>query len=191
MCGRSVGDPPAQYGMLVGLPRELRSSGQHGGFSSVGRAPACGAGGRGFKSRKPPQMGEVHTLDKSHHSLSGLNLSLLLRFRGSVQRVHLLLCVTERARLLLCFHGVLDAAVEVVKLGEHFGGGPDAVLLSACDLFKKAGVDQPADDAVGLAGAGTRGRGVDLVRGHDRVVVERVDEDLDGGDERAACSRWS
>src|SRR5215204_6177129 len=28
--------------------------GTRGGCSSVGRAPACGAGGRGFKSRHPP-----------------------------------------------------------------------------------------------------------------------------------------
>ena len=42
-------------------------------------------------------MGEVQTLDKSHHSLSGLNLSLFLRFGRPVQGVHLLLCVAERA----------------------------------------------------------------------------------------------
>ena len=44
-------------------------------------------------------MGEVQTLDKSNHSLSGLNLSLLLlllRFRGPVQGVHLLLGIAER-----------------------------------------------------------------------------------------------
>ena len=74
----------------------LGSMVQHGGHSSVGRAPACGAGGRGFKSRCPPQMGEVQTLDKSSHSLSGLNLSLLLRFSGPVQSVHLLLGIAER-----------------------------------------------------------------------------------------------
>ncbi|WP_240739916.1 hypothetical protein [Leucobacter triazinivorans] len=41
-------------------------------------------------------MGEVQTLDKSNHSLSGLNLSLLLRFSGPVQSVHLLLGIAER-----------------------------------------------------------------------------------------------
>ena len=80
---------------------------QHGGHSSVGRAPACGAGGRGFKSRCPPQMGEVQTLDKSLHSLSGLNLSLFLRFGRPVQGVHLLLCVAERTEG--CF--VLDSNI--------------------------------------------------------------------------------
>lgn len=53
---------------------------QHGGHSSVGRAPACGAGGRGFKSRCPPQMGEVQTLDKSH-PLCRLGEPLLLSLR--------------------------------------------------------------------------------------------------------------
>ena len=42
-------------------------------------------------------MGEVQTLDKSHHSLSGLNLSLFLRFGRPVQGVHLLLGIAERA----------------------------------------------------------------------------------------------
>ena len=42
-----------------------------------------------------PQMGEVQTLDKSNHSLSGLSLSLLFRFSRPVQRVHLLLRVAE------------------------------------------------------------------------------------------------
>ena len=52
-------------------------------------------------------MGEVQTLDKSHHSLSGLNLSLFLRFGRPVQGVHLLLCVAERAEG--CF--VLDSNI--------------------------------------------------------------------------------
>lgn len=30
----------------------------HGGCSSAGRAPGCGPGGRGFKSRHPPQVSE-------------------------------------------------------------------------------------------------------------------------------------
>lgn len=81
--------------------------GGNGGCSSVGRAPACGAGCRGFKSRQPPHSGEVQTLDKSHHSLSGLNLSLFLRFGRPVQGVHLLLCVAERAEG--CF--VLDSNI--------------------------------------------------------------------------------
>ncbi|MGK0740633.1 hypothetical protein ACSHWG_01940 [Leucobacter sp. Z1108] len=41
-------------------------------------------------------MGEVQTLDKSNHSLSGLNLSLFLRFGRPVQGVHLLLGIAER-----------------------------------------------------------------------------------------------
>lgn len=41
-------------------------------------------------------MGEIRTLDKSNHSLSGLNLSLLFRFSRPVQGVHLLLRVVER-----------------------------------------------------------------------------------------------
>ena len=52
-------------------------------------------------------MGEVQTLDKSNHSLSGLNLSLFLRFGRPVQGVHLLLCVAERAEG--CF--VLDSNI--------------------------------------------------------------------------------
>lgn len=40
---------------------KLRGTGLpvHGEHSSVGRAPGCGPGGRGFKPRCPPQMGEV------------------------------------------------------------------------------------------------------------------------------------
>ncbi len=37
------------------LPRPVEGRDGHGGCSSVGRALACGAGGRGFKSRQPPQ----------------------------------------------------------------------------------------------------------------------------------------
>ncbi len=40
-----------------------RSRGRHGGYSSVGRAPGCGPGGRGFKSRYSPQPVEVHDRD--------------------------------------------------------------------------------------------------------------------------------
>lgn len=54
-------------------------------------------------------MGEVQTLDKSHHSLSGLNLSLLLRLSGPVQSVHLLLGIAERTEGAL----VLDADIPV------------------------------------------------------------------------------
>ena len=41
-------------------------------------------------------MGEVQTLDKSNHSLSGLNLSLFLCLGCPVECVHLLLGIAER-----------------------------------------------------------------------------------------------
>ena len=56
-----------------------------------------------MRAARSPQMGEVQTLDKSHHSLSGLNLSLFLRFGRPVQGVHLLLCIAERAERSLVF----------------------------------------------------------------------------------------
>ncbi len=49
-------------------------------------------------------MGEVQTLDKSNHSLSGLNLSLFLRFGRPVECVHLLLCVAELTEGSLALH---------------------------------------------------------------------------------------
>jgi hypothetical protein len=35
--------------------RLLRQGASHGGYSSAGRAPGCGPGGRGFKPRYSPQ----------------------------------------------------------------------------------------------------------------------------------------
>ncbi len=42
--------------LLVGESTEIRRAtlSRHGGGSSVGRAPGCGPGGRGFESRPPP-----------------------------------------------------------------------------------------------------------------------------------------
>ncbi len=50
-CTRASGriQPPPRSGARAGVPCRGR-----GGGSSVGRAPGCGPGGRGFKSRPPP-----------------------------------------------------------------------------------------------------------------------------------------
>src|SRR5699024_1681761 len=53
---RSGWETPWRTGILFSRCR-LRPA--HGGRSSVGRAPGCGPGGRGFKSRRSPQMCEV------------------------------------------------------------------------------------------------------------------------------------
>ena len=37
-----------------------------GGGSSVGRAPGCGPGGRGFESRSPPSQGRKKTVNEVH-----------------------------------------------------------------------------------------------------------------------------
>ncbi len=53
-------------GPLAGTPA------RHGGCSSAGRAPGCGPGGRGFKSRHPPQVrGHVDHLARSPGSVPG------------------------------------------------------------------------------------------------------------------------
>ena len=41
-----------EFGILRGLCRKARDD--DGGRSSVGRAPGCGLGGRGFESHRPP-----------------------------------------------------------------------------------------------------------------------------------------
>ncbi len=48
-------------------------------------------------------MGEVQTLDKSHHSLSGLSLSVFLRGGSPVECVQLFLGVAERAEWAFVF----------------------------------------------------------------------------------------
>lgn len=82
-------------------------------------------------------------------------------------------------------HRGLDAAVEVIEFRHHFGSGSDTVLLAAGDFLDEAGADKPVDGPVRLRGDGV-GTRFDLIRAHDRVVVERGDEGGRGG----ACTRF-
>ena len=64
----------ARWAPLDWVTRNLRRS-HHGGRSSVGRAPGCGPGGRGFKSPRSPQS----SASDEHLPCTGGSIAILMR----------------------------------------------------------------------------------------------------------------
>ena len=53
-----------------------------GGRSSVGRAPGCGSGGRGFNPHRPPQLNPfLRSSSKDESKIRSLGLKCLLNYR--------------------------------------------------------------------------------------------------------------
>ena len=98
---------------------ELGATTAYGGYSSVGRAPRCGRGCRGFESRYSPERGCSTVLLQVESARCTLGRWLV--------QLHPLTCTTQSQRWMRVVRDH-DAGPEVVSVAQRFHGAAHRVF---------------------------------------------------------------